>query len=65
MNTPFVDLLAFYDSEGEYSYRCSGTQITDTVVVTAAHCTDGMTSARSLFGVEITGLFRCSTHPLR
>lgn len=40
------------------SHRCSGSLITDTVVVTAAHCTDGMTSARSRFGVEITGLFR-------
>lgn len=55
---PFVVLLAFYDSEGEYSHRCSGTLITDTVVVTAAHCTDGMATARALFGVEITDDFR-------
>jgi secreted trypsin-like serine protease len=57
-NYPFVGLLAFYDSEGEYSHRCSGTLITDTVVVTAAHCTDGMASARALFGIEITDDFR-------
>jgi secreted trypsin-like serine protease len=55
---PFVGLLAFYDSEGEYSHRCSGTLITNTVVVTAAHCTDGMATARALFGIEITDDFR-------
>ena len=44
---PFVGLLAFYDSDGEYSYRCSGTLITDTVMVTAAHCTDGIATAGS------------------
>jgi secreted trypsin-like serine protease len=54
----FVGLLAFYDSEGEYSHRCSGTLITDTVVVTAGHCTDGMATARALFGLEITDDFR-------
>jgi secreted trypsin-like serine protease len=55
---PFVGLLAFYDGDGEYSHRCSGTLITETVVVTAAHCTDGMASARALFGIEITDNFR-------
>jgi secreted trypsin-like serine protease len=57
-NYPFVGLLAFYDSEGEYSHRCSGTLITETVMVTAAHCTDGMATARALFGLEITENFR-------
>jgi len=55
---PFVGLLAFYDGEGAYSHRCSGTLVTDSVLATAAHCTDGMAGARALFGVEITDDFR-------
>jgi hypothetical protein len=34
-----VGMLAFYDGTGRY--RCSGTLVTSTVVLTAAHCTDG------------------------
>jgi hypothetical protein len=36
---PNVGLLVFYDSEGRF--RCSGTLVTATVVLTAAHCTQG------------------------
>src|SRR5215212_6122309 len=36
---PNVGLILFYDSTGRY--RCSATLVSPTVVVTAAHCTEG------------------------
>ena len=55
---PFVGLLAFYDAEGQYMHRCSGTLISSTVVLTAAHCTDGTTTAYAYFQVEVPDDFR-------
>lgn len=36
---PNVGLIAFYDSTGRY--RCSATLVSPTVLITAAHCTEG------------------------
>lgn len=46
---PFVGLVVFYDEEGEFSHRCSGSLLTPTVFLTAGHCTDGVSSARVYF----------------
>jgi secreted trypsin-like serine protease len=55
---PFVGLLAFYDGEGAYSHRCTGTLISPTVVLTAAHCTEGTATAYAYFSVEVPDDFR-------
>jgi hypothetical protein len=46
---PFVGLVVFYDEDGEFSHRCSGSLLTPIVFLTAGHCTDGVASARVYF----------------
>jgi hypothetical protein len=46
---PFVGLAVFYDQDGEFSHRCSGSLLSPTVFLTAGHCTDGVASARVYF----------------
>lgn len=49
---PYVGLVVFYDENGEFIWRCSGTLISDQTLLTAGHCADtagGAASARVYF----------------
>ena len=55
---PFVGLLAFHEADGTYLHRCTGTLLSPTVVLTAAHCTDGTSLVYAYFRIEVPGDFR-------
>ncbi|HEY0685403.1 MAG TPA: trypsin-like serine protease [Steroidobacter sp.] len=46
---PFVGLAVFYDDEGEFIGRCSGSLLSPTLFLTAGHCIEGADSARVYF----------------
>jgi hypothetical protein len=51
---PYVGMVAFYDEVGDYVWRCTGTLLSPTVLLTAGHCTFGTVSAKVRFDSEIT-----------
>jgi hypothetical protein len=46
---PFVGLIVFYDENGEFSGRCSGSLLDPYNFLTAGHCVEGATTARVYF----------------
>lgn len=46
---PFVGLAVFYDADGEFIGRCSGSLLSPTLFLTAGHCIEGADSARVYF----------------
>jgi hypothetical protein len=51
---PYVGLLVFDDANGP-AWRCSGSLLTPTLVLTAGHCTDGAKAARVWFDENVQG----------
>jgi hypothetical protein len=52
---PYVGLLVFDDAPGHPAWRCSGSLLSSTVVLTAGHCTDGAVAARLWTDEVVTG----------
>jgi len=50
---PYVALIALFEEDGTYAGRCSGTLIAEDVVLSAAHCTDGVAYAHIFFDEDL------------
>ena len=53
---PFVGMALFYDENDDYMWRCSGTLLSDTVFLTAGHCTFDTHKAVVLFDADLSEL---------
>ena len=52
---PYVCLVVFDNADGTPAWRCSGSLLTPTIVLTAGHCTDGAVAARVWFDEVVEG----------
>lgn len=57
----YVGLIAFYDENGDFLHRCTGSALNEWTVLTAGHCTDGATSARIWFLQDVGSHFDPAT----
>jgi hypothetical protein len=60
----YVVLIAFYDANGDFLWRCSGSLLNEYTVLTAGHCTDtksGAASAIAWASQEGGSLYNAST----
>lgn len=53
----YVGLVAFYDENGVFLHRCSGSLLSPTIFLTAGHCTDSAASARIWFQQDVGSEF--------
>jgi len=65
---PYIGLVAFYDEDGTFMWRCSGSLLTDRVFLTAGHCTDqdaeeSPVMARIWFHQNVGGAYNPPTVP--
>ena len=61
---PYVGLVVFYNAQGTFIWRCSGSLISPTKLVTAGHCADtaeGAASARVYFQQDAGANFNPAT----
>lgn len=58
---PYVGLVVFYDGNGQFSHRCSGSLLTPKVFLTAGHCVEGVSSARIYFRQDAGARFDPAT----
>ena len=61
---PYVGLVVFYNAQGTFIFRCSGSLISPTKLVTAGHCADaasGAVSARVYFQQDAGANFNPNT----
>ena len=61
---PYVGLVVFYNAQGTFLWRCSGSLISPTKLVTAGHCADtaeGAVSARVYFQQDAGAHFNPAT----
>lgn len=66
----YVGLAAFYDQNGEFLHRCSASLLTETIVLTAGHCTNSgvgaevAASARIWFHQDAGARYDGTTDPV-